>query len=268
MDLIEDVASLSDSETKQKLAERADGPFDLERGPLFRLHLLIRSASEHVVLLVVHHIIADFWSTAVLVDDLGKAYADELAGRASDLSLPRSRYGDFTRWQHAMVAGEEGERHWNYWRQQLGAPLPILELPTDFVRPTVRSYEGATKHFYLDSALTREIVNLCDSLGVSLYTTLLASFQILLGRLSGQDDILVGSPVAGRTRPGFDGLIGYFVNLVPCEVACRTTRASTNLSGRFAGPSPTVWNIKTFPSVCSSIGFREIPIPAVLRCSR
>ena len=213
--LIEDVASLSDSEIKQTLAERADRPFDLERGPLFRLHLLSRSAREHVVLLVVHHIIADFWSTAVLVDDLGKAYADELAGRASESSLPRSRYGDFTRWQHAMVAGEEGERHWDYWRQQLSGPLPILELPTDFARPAVRSYEGATKHFYLDSTLTRGIVNLCDSLGVSIYTTLLAAFQVLLGRLSGQDDIVVGSPVAGRTRPGFEGLIGYFVNLIP-----------------------------------------------------
>ena len=116
--LIEDVASLSDREIKQKLAELADRPFDLERGPLFRLHLLSRSASEHVVLLVVHHIIADFWSTAVLVDDLGRAYSVELAGRACDLSLPRSRYADFTRWQHTMVAGEEGERHWDYWRQQ------------------------------------------------------------------------------------------------------------------------------------------------------
>ena len=213
--LIEDVAGLSDREIKQKLAELADRPFDLERGPLFRLHLLSRSASEHVVLLVVHHIIADFWSTAVLVDDLGKAYADELAGRACDLSLPRARYADFTRWQHTMVAGEEGERHWDYWRRQLSGPLPVLELPTDFARPAVRSYAGATKHFYLDSALTRGIVNLCDSLGVSLYTTLLAAFQVLLGRLSGQDDIVVGSPVAGRTRPGFEGLIGYFVNLVP-----------------------------------------------------
>ncbi len=114
-----------------------------------------------------------------------------------------------------MVAGEEGERHWDYWRQQLSGPLPVLELPADFARPAVRSYAGATKHFYLDSALTRGIVNLSDSLGVSLYTTLLAAFQVFLGRLSGQDDIVVGSPVAGRTRPGFEGLIGYFVNLVP-----------------------------------------------------
>ena len=213
--LIEDIAGLSDGEIKQKLAERADRPFDLERGPLFRLHLLSRSASEHVVLLVVHHIIADFWSTAVLVDDLGKAYAEELAGRASDLSIPRSRYADFTRWQHTMVAGEEGERHWDYWRQQLSGPLPVLELPADFARPAVRSYAGATKHYYLDSEVTRGIVNLCDSLGVSLYTTLLAAFQVFLGRLTGQEDIIVGSPVAGRTRPGFEGLIGYFVNMVP-----------------------------------------------------
>src|SRR5262249_24741360 len=161
-------------------------------GPLFRIHLLSRSASEHIVLLVVHHIIADFWSTAVLVDDLGRAYAEELEGRATGCSAPRTQYVDFTRWQHAMVAGVDGQQHWNYWRQKLSEPLPVLDLPSDFTRPIVRSYQGATKHFYLDAELTQGIVALGESLGISLYTTLLAAFKVLLGRFSGQDDILVG----------------------------------------------------------------------------
>jgi amino acid adenylation domain-containing protein len=212
---IENVAAVGELELKQKLVELARRPFDLERGPLFRVHVLSRSASEHIVLLVAHHIIADFWSTAVLVDELGKAYADELAGRTGDLALSRPRYADFVRWQHAMVAGEEGERHWAYWQQQLRGPLSVLELPTDFARPPVRSYQGATNHYHLDASLTRAIVGFAESRATSLYTTLLAAFQVLLGRFAGQEDVLVGSPVSGRTRPGFEGLIGYFVNLVP-----------------------------------------------------
>ena len=106
---IEDVAGQTDAELDQKLVELARRPFDLETGPLFRVHLLSRGASEHIVLLVVHHIIADFWSTAVLVDDLGKAYAEERSGRVSELPAAADpRYADFARWQHGMVAGEEG----------------------------------------------------------------------------------------------------------------------------------------------------------------
>jgi amino acid adenylation domain-containing protein len=212
---IEDAAGWNDREVKRTLTALASRPFDLEGGPLFRLHLLSRDEAEHIVLLVVDHIIADFWSTALLVDDLGKAYAAELAGQTTNLAPPRFQYTDFTRWQRAMVAGEEGERHWAYWQEQLSGPLPVLALPTDFARPPVRTYQGATRRYYLESVLTREIDALSDSLGISLYTALLAAFQVLLGRLSGQEDIVVGSPVAGRTRPGFEDVFGYFVNLVP-----------------------------------------------------
>ncbi len=212
---VEDVTGLDEARLQDRLVELARRPFDLETGPLFRLHILRRSESEHVVLLAVHHIIADFWSTAVLVDDLGRAYADELAGRVDDLPAPVASCTDFARWQHAMVAGEEGELHWGYWRQQLRGTLPVLDLPTDFVRPSVRSYRGAVKYFHLDADLTRAIVELGDSRGASLFMTLLAAFQVLLGRCCGQDDILVGSPVAGRTRPGLEGLIGYYINMLP-----------------------------------------------------
>ncbi len=131
-----------------------------------------------------------------------KAYAEERAGRIGELPPSRSSYADFARWQHGMLAGEEGRRLWEYWQQQLARPLPVLDLPTDFARPAIQSYQGAVKHFDLDPTLTRAIVALGESRGISLYTTLLAAFQVYLGRFSGQDDILVGSPVAGRTRPG------------------------------------------------------------------
>ena len=212
---IEDVAGQDNAALQGRLAELASRPFDLERGPLFRVHVLSRSRSEHVFLLVFHHIIADFWSTAVFLDDLKSAYEAERAEPGADRPRPRSRYGDFARWQQEMVGREEGQRHWDYWRQQLAGPLPVLELPTDSARPAVPSYRGAVRHFYLEPELTRSVVDLGESRGASLYTTLLAAFQVLLARYSGLDDIIVGTPVAGRTRPGLEGLVGYFVNLLP-----------------------------------------------------
>jgi amino acid adenylation domain-containing protein len=213
--VIENVATLNERAVSERMRELARSPFDFERGPLFRLHILSRSATDHILILIVHHIISDFWSMAVLVDDLGKNYAAERSGRARSTVAPRSHYGDFARWQRAMVSADEGARHWEYWRTQLATPLPILNLPTDFARPAVPSYQGAITHFYLDVPLTQAVIELGESRGTSLYATLLAAFQIFLGRYSGQDDIVVGSPVAGRTRPGLEGLIGYFVNMLP-----------------------------------------------------
>ena len=212
---IEDVSDHGDAELQKKLTELSGRPFDLEKGPLFRVHVLSRSTTEHVFLLVFHHIIADFWSTAVFLDDFKTAYTAELEGRGIALPAPRSCYADFARWQHTMLASDEGERHWAYWRDQLAGTLPVLDLPTDFTRPPVQSYRGGVRHFYLDPALTRAIVALSESRGASLYTTLLAAFQVLLARFSGQHDIVVGTPAAGRTRPGLQELVGYFVNLVP-----------------------------------------------------
>src|SRR4029453_6403679 len=137
-------------------------------GPWFRVHRLSRSRSEHVFLLVFHHIIADFWSTAVFLDDLKTAYAAEGAESGANRPPPRSRYADFARWQKEMVGREEGQRHWDYWREQLAGPLPVPDLPTDFARPAVPSYRGAVRHFYLDPAPTRSIVALGESRGASL----------------------------------------------------------------------------------------------------
>ena len=212
---IEDVSDHGDAELQKKLTELSGRAFDLEKGPLFRVHVLSRSTTEHVFLLVFHHIIADFWSTAVFLDDFKTAYTAELEGRGIALPTPRSCYADFARWQHKMLASDEGERHWAYWRDQLAGTLPVLDLPTDFTRPPVQSYRGRVQHFYLDPTLTEAIVALSEARGASLYTTLLAAFQVLLARFSGQHDIVVGTPAAGRTRPGLHELVGYFVNLVP-----------------------------------------------------
>ena len=232
---IEDVAGCDDAQLQERLAELAHRPFDLEKGPFSGSIFCSRSASEHVFLLVFHHIISDFWSAAVFLDDFKTAYSAECAGESGDLPPPISSYRDFARWQHEMVAGVEGERHWEYWREQLARPLPVLDLPTDFARPAVQSYRGAVKHYELDPTLTRAIIALGESHGASLYTVLLAAFQALLARYSGQADIVVGTPVAGRTRPGLQDLVGYFVNLMPMR---------GDLSGkpdvcRLSGPRPS-----------------------------
>jgi amino acid adenylation domain-containing protein len=212
---IEDVSDSDDTQLEERLADLARRPFDLERGPLFRIHLLSRSVSEHVALLVFHHIIADFWSAAVFLDDFKKAYSAELAGRSGELPRPLSSYGEFAQWQNEMVASADGHRHWEYWAQQLARPLPVLNLPTDFARPALQTYNGAVKHFDLDPALTQAIIALGESRGASLYTLLLAVFQVLLARYSGQADVIVGTPVAARTRPRVQDLVGYFVNMLP-----------------------------------------------------
>jgi amino acid adenylation domain-containing protein len=212
---IENVTGCDDRAVQERLSVLASRAFDLEKGPLFRVHILSRSASEHVFLLVFHHIIADFWSAAVFIDDLSTAYAADRSGHGGDRPPPRLRYADFARWQHKMVAGEEGQRHWAYWRERLAGPLPVLDLPADHPRPTVRSYSGAVRHFDLDPSLTRGLISLGESRGASLYATLLAALQVFLGRKCGQDDVIVGTPVVGRSRPGFQDVVGYFVNLVP-----------------------------------------------------
>jgi amino acid adenylation domain-containing protein len=211
----EDVAGASQASLTRRLTRGANRPFDLENGPLFRIHLYRRSASEHALLLAAHHIVGDFWSIAVLLDELGRAYPAELAGGEADLpDLPLS-YTDFVRWQTAMIDGAAGARHRDYWLAKLAGPLPVLALPTDRPRPPSQTFRGAATLVRLPSRLTAGLSALARRRGASLYMTLLAAFQVLLSRYSGQEDVIVGSPVAGRNRPGLDGVVGYFVNTLP-----------------------------------------------------
>ncbi|WP_435021132.1 amino acid adenylation domain-containing protein [Tundrisphaera sp. TA3] len=193
----------------------AGRPFDLEAGPLARVCLWTRGDRDHVVLLVVHHIVADFWTTTVLLDEFGRAYRAECGGPPAGLEPLPIRFADFVRWQDELVKGPEGDRLWGYWQGKLAGPLPTLALPTDRPRPPSPTQAGALRHLEIDADLAGSLVELARSRGVSLYTALLAAFQALLGRLGGQDDIIVGSPLAGRTRPGLEGLVGYLVNMIP-----------------------------------------------------
>ncbi len=211
---IEDLEGCSDAELQERLADLAHRPFDLEEGPLFRVHILSRSDSEHVVLLVFHHIISDFWSTAVFLDDFKTAYTAELAGVSGELAPPQSSYGNFTRWQHEMVASPEGDRHWQYWRKQLSGPLPVLDLPDDFVRPAVQSFRGAVKHYYFDPTLTWAIIDAGRVARVQPIHDSAGCVSNAAGALQRPGRHCRRHPRGGQNAPGLQDLVGYFVNLV------------------------------------------------------
>ena len=200
------------AEEMQRLAsEEARRPFNLARGPLVRAMLLRLSDQEHVLLLTLHHIVSDAWSRGVFNHELTALYEAFAAGRPSPLPALPVQYADYVVWQRECLQGAVLERQLQYWRQQL-AGVPVLELPFDHPRPAVETYRGARTAFRLPKQLSAQLTVLSRQESVTLYMTLLAAFQTLLARYTGQDDIAVGSPIAGRNRAEFEGLIGVFVN--------------------------------------------------------
>ncbi len=191
--------------------QEAQRPFDLTQGPLLRVQLLQLGQTEHVLLLTMHHIVSDGWSIGVLIRELGVLYTAFATDQPSSLAELPIQYADFAHWQRQWLQGEVLSTQLAYWQQQLDN-LPMLELPTDRPRPAVQSYRGATQELELSLYLTQALESLSQSAGVTLFITLLAAFQTLLYRYTGQTDIPVGSPIANRNRSEIEGLIGFFVN--------------------------------------------------------
>jgi amino acid adenylation domain-containing protein len=208
----EDVSSSNEELVNKRLTKLALRPFDLETGPLFRVNLCKRSDEEYLLLWVAHHIVVDFWSLVILVHEFGELYEAEQNGRAAILAAPSETYSGYVSWQTGLLEGHEGERLRSYWEQQLGGTLPALNLPANHPRPAVQTYRGSACDFALDVGLTRQLKALGKNHDATLYITLLAAFQVLLHRYTGQDDILVGSPAAARSRAAFSNVVGYFVN--------------------------------------------------------
>jgi amino acid adenylation domain-containing protein len=209
-----EASSWSNELLNEHLVMEAYRPFNLESGPLFRVTVFTRSPREHVLLVAVHHIVADLWSLAVILTELAALYSAETSGVAASLPPLTLHYTDYVRWESQMLAGQEGERLLSYWHKQLDGVSPVTNLPTDYPRPKVQTYRGAAKTFQLDAEQARQLKALGRESGVTLYMTLLAAFQILIHRYTGQSDLLVGSPTAGRDRADLAGLIGYLVNPV------------------------------------------------------
>jgi len=199
-------------EVERLAAEEAGFGFDLRRGPLVRARLLRLTEEEHVLLFTMHHIISDGWSVGVMVKEVTALYEAFTGGDPSPLPKLPVQYADYVTWQRERLAGGVLEEQLSYWRQQLSGAPPVLSLPTDRPRLPTRGSRGALHRFNIPEPVTRGLEALSVREGCTLYMTLLAAFQTLLHRYTGEEDILVGTPVAGRHRAELEPLVGFFVN--------------------------------------------------------
>jgi amino acid adenylation domain-containing protein len=197
--------------TKQRAIAESQLPFDLAKKPLLRVQLLQLGAAEYVLLINFHHIVADGWSIAVLIRELTLLYKDFAKNQLSGLPELPIQYADFAEWQHQWLQGEVLETQLAYWRQQL-ADIQALNLPIARPRPPVPTYRGARQFLALSPTLSDRLNSLSKQENATLFVTLLAAFQTLLYRYTGQENIAIGTPIANRNRTELEGLIGFFVN--------------------------------------------------------
>jgi non-ribosomal peptide synthetase component F/acyl carrier protein len=201
-----------EAEAMRLARKEAQRLFDLRQGPLLRASLLRLREDEHILLVTMHHIVSDGWSMGVFIRELTALYKAFSTGQSSALPSLPVQYADFAHWQREQLTREFLDEQIAYWKRQLGGSLPALELPTVRPRPVKQTFNGATESFLLTPALTEALKSLSSRHGVTLFMSLLAAFQSVLQRYTGQVDILVGTPVAGRTRLETENLIGFFVN--------------------------------------------------------
>lgn len=214
-----------DSEVLKALTDEALLPFDLSSGPLVRAKLLKLAEDKHVLLVTMHHIISDAWSIGIFVREFAALYNAFSSGRESPLPELAIQYADFAQWQREWLQGEVLREQLDYWKEQLGGKLPVIELPVDRPRPAVPSFKGAHFDLRISSSLPERLKSLSHQHGVTIFMTLVAAFKVLLHRYGGQEDVIVGIPIANRNRSEIEGLIGFFIN---------TLVLRTDLSG---GPS-------------------------------
>jgi aspartate racemase len=222
-----DLQGMSEVAREREVASLASAharhPFDLEKAPLMRAQLLKLAPDKHVLLLNFHHIAFDWWSNGVFEEELATLYDAFLRGEeASPLPELPLQYVDFAAWQRHWLQEEILQEQLDYWQKKLSGTLPVLELPTDRPRPAIQTYNGSLFTSVLSKKLTEALKILNQREGVTMFATLLGAFSVVLQRYTGQDDILVGAPTAGRNRAEVEGLLGFFVN---------TLVLRTNLSG-------------------------------------
>ncbi|HEV2735061.1 MAG TPA: amino acid adenylation domain-containing protein, partial [Longimicrobiaceae bacterium] len=205
----------AEAEAQRLAAGEALRPFDLAQGPLLRGTLLRLGEADHVLLFTMHHVVSDGWSMQVLVREVSALYAAFSRGEAPQLPELPVQYADFAVWQRARLSGEILAAQVGYWKEKLAGAPPLLEVPVDRPREPGRSPLAASHRFQLSPELSRGLRALSRREGATPFMTLLAGWQALLSRYSGQDDVVVGSPIAGRTRSETEGLIGFFVNMLP-----------------------------------------------------
>ncbi|HWX40369.1 MAG TPA: amino acid adenylation domain-containing protein [Blastocatellia bacterium] len=252
VDLAGLVQEAREAEAGRLLTEFRRKVFDLSQPPLWRVLLLRLEELEHLASLTMHHIISDQWSLGVLVDELMRSYAAVRMEPSSLLAPLPLQYADFAVWQRNWLEGEVLQKQLAYWTRQLAGAPPLLELPTDRLRPPVQSDRGAAEGMVLDASIAEPLRMLSRTEGATLFMTFLAAFQVLMGQRSGQNDVVVGCPVSGRTRNEIEGLIGCFINAVPVR---------TDLSG-----NPTFKELlgQVRHTALAAYGHQDLPFEALV----
>jgi amino acid adenylation domain-containing protein len=234
--VVEDLSELQREAAERAVQElaraEAQQGFDLGTGPMLRAKLLRLDANEHVLLLTMHHIVSDGWSLGVLVKEIGTLYQAYAQGASSPLPELPVQYADYAVWQREYLQGEVLEQQLSYWRAQLAGAAPVLELPTDRPRPQYQTFNGSVLSLGLPVELSDNLMVLSRREGATLFMTLLAAFDVLLWRYTGQTDLSVGTPIAGRNHAEVEGLIGFFINTLVLRVQMDGRESFRELLGR------------------------------------
>jgi amino acid adenylation domain-containing protein len=230
-----DASEWSEDHLREKIYAIADTPFNLEKDSVLRVNLFTLSPEDHILLLTMHHIAGDMWSFNLLLGEFQTSYTNEIKRISQgqpetvDSLSEKKSYADFVHWQSEMLSGSKGEKQWQYWQKQLAGELPILNLLPDKPRPPVKTYEGASYIVKLDEQLIEKLKHLALASGTSLYQVLLTAFYVQLYRYTNQTDILIGSPMRGRTGKEFKEIVGYFSNLIVLRVFVEENATFTEL---------------------------------------
>ncbi len=246
-----DASNWSWDELNDNLLKSAQRPFNLEQSPVMRLSLFSRSSKEHILLLAVHHIASDWWSLLVLVDELFLLYQSQLTGIDTYLPPVNRSYKDYVVRELNILNSSEGDRLWKYWQKQLAGELPVLELPTYCPRPPIRTYNGSSYTFKINNEQTQRLRLLAETEDVSLYTTLLAAFQVILHRYTGEEDVLIACPIP--RQPEFARVVGNFVNPVVLRVPISGSLAFKDFLQQVS------------KKVCETSEYQDYPFPLLVK---
>ncbi|MEM7116112.1 MAG: amino acid adenylation domain-containing protein [Chloroflexota bacterium] len=210
-------ANAQDARLTATMTQESKTPFDLASGPLLRTQLIKLSEQEHIFLFAAHHIVFDGWSSSVVVDEVRAVYNGLAQNQGYSLPDPDS-FRDFVRYEQASQVDEEGQESLAFWLSQFETTPPVLQLPTDTPRPSTKTFGGAAQFYRFDPQIIQAVKQTAASEGVTMYVFLLAAYQVLLHQLSGQDDLVVGIPVAGQLTSGMQSLVGHCVNMLPLRM--------------------------------------------------
>lgn len=254
----EDLTQHSDARGRLRdlIVQEAIERFDLERGPVFRGRLLYEAEGYFTLLITMHHIASDGWSIGIFCNELSQLYNSLSSGQSDPLPSLGVQYADYAVWQRTWIEGDILKKQAEYWKETLAGSPGLLELPTDYPRPAQKSYAGEFAQIVLDRQLTQDLKVLSQKHGTTLYMTLLTGWIILLARLSGQEDIVTGTPVANRARAEIEDLIGFFVNTLAIRI---------NLSG---GLSVSELLLKVKQQTLSALANQDIPFEQVVELAK